>query len=357
MINLNMTNEFPMAAAFYGTQEATNPQMKLLGWNLPPEEQHLVHPHWKGYQAPPFYMHLLLALIYFILMVTSTIGNGLVIWIFSTSKSLRSASNMFIVNLAIFDLLMMLEMPMFIANSFYERLLGYDLGCTIYAALGSLSGIGESTTNAVIAYDRYRTISRPLDGRLSKGQAGIFIAITWFWTMPFTLLPIFKIWGRYIPEGYLTTCSFDYLTNDQDTRVFVACIFVWAYCIPMVAISVCYMKLFGQVRTHERLLKEQAKKMNVKSLAANKEQQGKAVEIRIAKACFTIFFLFLCAWTPYAFVALTGAYGDRAELEKRLPWLGIKEKLDEGDNKSDVTAVSGVPDGERMASVTAENPE
>lgn len=58
-----------------------------------------------------------------------------------SSKSLRSASNMFIVNLAIFDLLMMLEMPMFIANSFHERLLGYELGCTIYAALGSLSGI------------------------------------------------------------------------------------------------------------------------------------------------------------------------------------------------------------------------
>lgn len=54
---------------------------------------------------------------------------------------MRTASNMFIVNLAIFDLLMMLEMPMFIANSFQQRLLGYDLGCTIYAALGSLSGI------------------------------------------------------------------------------------------------------------------------------------------------------------------------------------------------------------------------
>lgn len=38
--------------------------------------------------------------------------------------------------------------------------------------------------------------------------------------------------------------------------------------------------------------------------------------------------------------------GARVELEKRLPWLGIKEKLDEGDNKSAVTAVS---DGERMA--------
>lgn len=114
--------------------------------------------------------------------------------------------------------------------------------------------------------------------------------------MPFTLLPIFKVWGRYIPEGYLTTCSFDYLTDNQDTRVFVACIFVWAYCIPMMVITIFYYKLFGQVRAHERLLKEQARKMNVKSLAANKEQQGKAVEIRIAKACFTIFFMFVLAW-------------------------------------------------------------
>lgn len=47
---------------------------------------------------------------------------------------------MLIINLAILDILMALEMPMFIANSFSERLLGYDIGCTIYAALGSLSG-------------------------------------------------------------------------------------------------------------------------------------------------------------------------------------------------------------------------
>lgn len=33
--------------------------------------------------------------------------------------------------------------------------------------------------------------------------------------------------------------------------------------------------------------------------------------MRIAKAAFTIFFLFMLAWTPYAVVALTGAYGNR----------------------------------------------
>lgn len=63
---------------------------------------------------------------------------------------------MFIINLAVFDLLMMIEMPMFIANSFHQRLLGYEIGCDIYATLGSLSGIGGAMTNAVIAFDRYK---------------------------------------------------------------------------------------------------------------------------------------------------------------------------------------------------------
>ena len=61
---------------------------------------------------------------------------------------------MFIVNLAIFDLCMMLEMPMLLYNSYYQKIMGGDFACTIYAVLGSFSGIGGASTNAVIAYDR-----------------------------------------------------------------------------------------------------------------------------------------------------------------------------------------------------------
>lgn len=128
----NLSVIFPMAL-----QSA-----KPLGWNLPPEDLHMVHPHWQQYESPPFYYHLLLAIVYFALMVVSLLGNGIVIWLFSTAKSLRSPSNMFIVNLAIFDFCMMLEMPMLIYNSFYQRIMGGDISCTIYAMLGSFSGIG-----------------------------------------------------------------------------------------------------------------------------------------------------------------------------------------------------------------------
>lgn len=72
-----MLNETkPMA--FHG--EA--PQM--LGWNLEADELSLLHPHWQTFEAPPFYYHLLLAIMYFFLMCASTLGNGVVIWIFSS---------------------------------------------------------------------------------------------------------------------------------------------------------------------------------------------------------------------------------------------------------------------------------
>lgn len=119
------------------------------------------------------------------------------------TKSLRSPSNMFIVNLAIFDFCMMIEMPLLLYNSFYQKIVGGEMACIVYAVLGSFSGIGGASTNAIIAYDRYKTISSPLDGKLNRGQATLFIILTWAWTLPFSILPAMKIWGRFIPEGWL----------------------------------------------------------------------------------------------------------------------------------------------------------
>lgn len=331
---------------------------RFLGWNVPPEHSDLVHPHWRGFMAPGKFWHMGLALIYTMMFIMSVVGNGCVIWIFSTSKSLRTASNMFIVSLAVFDLLMAMEMPMFLTNCFLERMIGWQLGCDIYATLGSVSGMGQAITNAAIAFDRYRTISCPIDGRLNSKQAAVLVACTWFWASPFSVLPLLKVWGRYTTEGFLTTCSFDFLSEDQDTKAFVSSIFVWSYVIPLMFIIYFYSQLLQSIRNHEKMLREQAKKMNVKSLVSNQDKE-RSVEMRIAKVAFTIFFLFLVAWTPYTIVAMIGAFGNREllspvstmlpavfaktvscidpwiyainhpryrqELQKRCKWMGIHE--------------------------------
>jgi r-opsin len=69
---------------------------------------------------------------------------------------LRTASNIFVINLAIADFAMMAKAPIFIYNSLFY---GFALGqfwCQVFATVGSMSGILQSTTNMCIAYDRYR---------------------------------------------------------------------------------------------------------------------------------------------------------------------------------------------------------
>jgi r-opsin len=62
----------------------------------------------------------------------------------------------FVINLALFDLCMVVDMGMLIVNSFYQRPIGWELGCDIYGLFGSVAGIGSGINNAIIAYDRYR---------------------------------------------------------------------------------------------------------------------------------------------------------------------------------------------------------
>lgn len=78
--------------------------------NVLPEMLYLIHPHW--YQFAPInpLWHGILAFVMVVLGSVSVIGNGMVVYIFLSTKSLRTPSNMFVINLALSDFLMMFTM-------------------------------------------------------------------------------------------------------------------------------------------------------------------------------------------------------------------------------------------------------
>lgn len=59
-------------------------EVKMLGWNTPPEYLAYVSPHWRSFEAPNPAYHYMLALLYIILFICSIVGNGCVMWIFAT---------------------------------------------------------------------------------------------------------------------------------------------------------------------------------------------------------------------------------------------------------------------------------
>jgi hypothetical protein len=71
---------------------------------------------------------------------------------------MRTSSNLFVANLAMLDLVMMAQLPIFVANSLYQGQVMGKLGCDLFGALGGIAGMGAAVNNVAIAYDRYRLL-------------------------------------------------------------------------------------------------------------------------------------------------------------------------------------------------------
>lgn len=68
-----------------------------------------------------------------VLGIVGAVGNAMVIYIFCSTKSLRTPSNLLVVNLAFSDLLMMLtNSPTMVVNAYYET---WALGTNYYYTL------------------------------------------------------------------------------------------------------------------------------------------------------------------------------------------------------------------------------
>ncbi|CAD7003482.1 unnamed protein product [Ceratitis capitata] len=57
--------------------------VRLIGWNVPPEEMRHIPDHWLKYPEPPAHYHYILGTLYLIFTTVSMAGNGVVVYIFS----------------------------------------------------------------------------------------------------------------------------------------------------------------------------------------------------------------------------------------------------------------------------------
>ncbi|XP_071039103.1 opsin, ultraviolet-sensitive isoform X2 [Parasteatoda tepidariorum] len=342
-------------------------ETRFNGWNAPPDVY--VSPYWKQFRAPAPYLHYLLGILYVVLMVVSCIGNGIVIYIFLVARNLRTPANMFVIGLALSDLLMMAKTPVFIYNSFQLGPVFGSLGCTIYGVVGAYSGIGSAFCNALISYDRYRVIVHPFSkSGMTLAKAICILILIYIYVTPFALLPAFEIWSRFVPEGFLTSCAADFFMHDFNGRSYIVGTWFFGWFIPICTVLYCYFRIFLAVRNHELQIKEQARKMNVDSIRSNAAMNNSSAEVRIAKTAFCVIILFLFSWVPYISVAFLAGFSDpserkitpiismipaltlkasacfdpffyaishpryRLELQKRLPWLCIQEKAENASN-------------------------
>ncbi|GFY51269.1 ocellar opsin [Trichonephila inaurata madagascariensis] len=277
--------------------------------SVPSDILHMVHEHW--YQFPPMnpLWHSLLGLAMIILGIVSVIGNGMVIYLMTSTKSLKTPTNMLIVNLAFSDFCMMaFMMPTMAANCFAETWILGPLMCEIYGMVGSLFGCVSIWTMVMIAFDRYNVIVKGMSAEpLTSKKATVQILLVWILAAVWTLFPFFG-WNKYVPEGNMTSCTIDYLTKDWSSSSYVVIYALFVYFTPLLTLIYNYTFIVRSVANHEKELREQAKKMNVSSLRANSDQQKQSAECRLAKIAMMTVGLWFIAWTPYLSIAWSGVF-------------------------------------------------
>nr|WCQ76407.1 long wavelength sensitive opsin 1 [Ptosima undecimmaculata] len=273
-----------------------------------PEMLQLIDPHW--YQHAPLdpLWYGIQGCVIATLACISLCGNGMVIYIFSTTKHLRTPSNLLVINLAVSDFLMMFTMaPPMVTNCYFQTWVFGPFICQIYAMGGSLFGTVSIWTMTVIAWDRYNVIVKGLAAKPLTTKGALFqLFLVWSSSMIWTVAPVVG-WSRYVPEGNLTACGTDYLATDWITHSYIISYTIFCYNLPLGVIIYAYWYIVKAVAAHERAMREQAKKMNVATLRSG-EAANTSVECKLAKVALVTITLWFMAWTPYLVTNLAGIW-------------------------------------------------
>ncbi|XP_042674642.1 melanopsin isoform X1 [Centrocercus urophasianus] len=257
----------------------------------------------------PDHAHYTIGTVILIVGITGTLGNFLVIYAFCRSRTLQKPANIFIINLAVSDFLMSItQSPVFFTNSLHKRWIFGEKGCELYAFCGALFGITSMITLMVIALDRYFVITKPLASVrvMSKKKALIILVGVWLYSLAWSLPPFFG-WSAYVPEGLLTSCSWDYMTFTPSVRAYTMLLFCFVFFIPLIAIIYSYFFIFEAIKKANKSIQTFGCKHGNKDL--QKQYHRMKNEWKLAKIALIVILLYVISWSPYSVVALVAFAG------------------------------------------------
>uniref|UniRef100_A0A4W4G2I3 Neuropeptide FF receptor 1 n=1 Tax=Electrophorus electricus TaxID=8005 RepID=A0A4W4G2I3_ELEEL len=132
-----------------------------------------------------FYLHnapvsAIFIVSYLLIFVICMMGNGVVCFIVLRSKTMRTVTNLFILNLAVSDLLVgIFCMPTTLVDNIIT---GWPFGSLVCKLSGMVQGISVSAsvfTLVAIAVDRFRCIVYPFKQKLTISTSTLIIIIIW----------------------------------------------------------------------------------------------------------------------------------------------------------------------------------
>ncbi|XP_067866972.1 adenosine receptor A2b isoform X1 [Heterodontus francisci] len=244
-----------------------------------------------------------------LMAVLAILGNVLVCWAVATNNNLKTATNYFLVSLAVADIAVgAFAIPFAITIS--VGLLTCFHGCLFLACFVLVLTQSSIFSLLAVAIDRYLTVSIHLryKGLITGRRARLIIAVFWILSFVIGLTPFFG-WNRrneveaeyhnitgWVPhpgnDSGLWNCSVKCLfLNVVNMEYMVYFNFLGCVLIPLLIMLGIYIKIFTVAR-------KQLQKIELNSVNSDTSRKYLQNQVRVAKSLSIIVGFFAFCWLP-----------------------------------------------------------
>ncbi|NXC37013.1 GPR83 protein, partial [Campylorhamphus procurvoides] len=233
-----------------------------------------------GAESQSITVKALLVVAYSVIIIFSLFGNVLVCHVVFKTKRMHSATSLFIVNLAVADIMITLLNTPFTLARFVNSTWIFGKGMCHISRFAQYCSLHVSAlTLTAIAVDRHQVIMHPLKPRISTGKGVIYISVIWIMATCFSLphaiyQKLFTF--EYSEEVTRCLCLPDFPEpSDLFWKYLDLATFVLLYVLPLLIISAAYMtvakklwlrNVIGDVTTEQYFVLRKKNRKTIKML-------------------------------------------------------------------------------------------
>ncbi|XP_004695959.2 PREDICTED: neuropeptide FF receptor 2 [Condylura cristata] len=256
---------------------------------------------------------------YFLIFFLCMVGNTVVCFIVMRNKHMHTVTNLFILNLAISDLLVgIFCMPITLLDNIIA---GWPFGSTMCKISGLVQGISVAAsvfTLVAIAVDRFRCVIYPFKPKLTINTAFAIIVI--IWVLAITIMSPSAIMLHIEEEKYYRVklssqnetspvywCREDW-PNQEMRKIYTTVLFANIYLAPLALIVIMYGRIgLSLCKTVPHMGKHGQEQWHI----AKKKQ-------KVIKMLLIVALLFILSWLPLWTLMMLSDYADLSSNELRV---------------------------------------
>uniref|UniRef100_UPI00398F0268 prolactin-releasing peptide receptor-like n=1 Tax=Pristiophorus japonicus TaxID=55135 RepID=UPI00398F0268 len=194
-------------------------------------------------------------LLYCALVAVACVGNVFLIGCIAADKKLHNATNFFIGNLSLADLLMCLTcVPPTLSYAFEPR--GWLFGrlmCHFVSLMQSATVYVSVLSLAAIAVDRYVVVAYPIHQRITRHWFGLIIGAIWMVSLALASPASVHTWYLEFSAVDFNACGESWPSLEQQRLAYSCVVLLLSYMVPLAAVTISYCAITVHLRRRNDL--------------------------------------------------------------------------------------------------------